>query len=321
MPPRIVLVLTNRHDLACDPVVRELHRRHVDVFRYDTEDFPLNSRLSARIDNTQSWRGQLTNGSRSLALEEVRAVWYRRPTAFGVSPDLTEVERSFAIREARFGLGGVFRGLPVQWINEPDRVVTADYKPYQLTTALRHGLSIPRTLITNDASSARAFRHECSDDILYKTLSGSPDHDTFFGAIYTSPVDERTLSDDDAVRHTACLFQERIEKARDLRVTIIGDDVFTVAIACPPEEIDWRAVGVKQLQHTAYSLPSDVESRLRGVIETMGLRFAAVDMVLTPDGDHVFLEVNANGQWAWLEASTGMRLSEAMASLLAGTAA
>ena len=63
-------------------------------------------------------------------------------------------------------------------------------------------------------------------------------------------------------------------------------------------------------------------SRLRRalleMVRGLGLRFCSADLVLTPDSRHVFLDLNPNGQWLWLELEAGLPLSAAMADLLAG---
>jgi hypothetical protein len=46
------------------------------------------------------------------------------------------------------------------------------------------------------------------------------------------------------------------------------------------------------------------------------LRFSAIDLVLDPSGDYWFLELNPNGQWAWIEARTGLPISEAITNEL-----
>ncbi len=48
-------------------------------------------------------------------------------------------------------------------------------------------------------------------------------------------------------------------------------------------------------------------ARLVEVVADLGLAFGAVDLIVTPAGDHVFLEVNGNGQWLWLEEEAGCR--------------
>ena len=51
-------------------------------------------------------------------------------------------------------------------------------------------------------------------------------------------------------------------------------------------------------------------------MEGLGLRYGAIDMVFTPDGRYVFLEINPNGQYLWIEYQTGMPISDAICDLL-----
>ena len=66
------------------------------------------------------------------------------------------------------------------------------------------------------------------------------------------------------------------------------------------------------------SLPPEIETALKTMLTQYGLRFGAFDMIVTPDGEYVFLELNPNGQWLWIETITGAPMSRAIADLLAG---
>ena len=64
-------------------------------------------------------------------------------------------------------------------------------------------------------------------------------------------------------------------------------------------------------------LPVAEVRRCRALVRRLGLRFGAIDMVQTPSGEHVFLEINPNGQWLWIERATGLPIANAIARLLA----
>ncbi|MEJ2669125.1 MAG: MvdD family ATP-grasp ribosomal peptide maturase, partial [Gammaproteobacteria bacterium] len=53
-------------------------------------------------------------------------------------------------------------------------------------------------------------------------------------------------------------------------------------------------------------------------MDLLGLNFGCIDMILTPDDEFVFLEVNPNGQWLWVEHSLGCNISGAIADKLIG---
>jgi hypothetical protein len=63
-----------------------------------------------------------------------------------------------------------------------------------------------------------------------------------------------------------------------------------------------------------------VEEKLLRLMQRLGLAFGAVDMRRTPDGRHVFLEINPAGQWLFVEDRTGQPITGALCSLMAAHA-
>jgi glutathione synthase/RimK-type ligase-like ATP-grasp enzyme len=50
------------------------------------------------------------------------------------------------------------------------------------------------------------------------------------------------------------------------------------------------------------------------------LNYGAIDIIVTPDGRHVFLEINPVGEFFWLERRPGLPVSDAIADVLLGLA-
>jgi glutathione synthase/RimK-type ligase-like ATP-grasp enzyme len=48
----------------------------------------------------------------------------------------------------------------------------------------------------------------------------------------------------------------------------------------------------------------------------LGMQYGAFDFIETPEGEHVFLEVNPSGEWGMLEKDLGYPISEAIADAL-----
>ena len=46
------------------------------------------------------------------------------------------------------------------------------------------------------------------------------------------------------------------------------------------------------------------------------LQYGAIENVLTPDGQFVFLEINPNGQWLWLDDMLSLGITTAIAEWL-----
>jgi glutathione synthase/RimK-type ligase-like ATP-grasp enzyme len=111
-----------------------------------------------------------------------------------------------------------------------------------------------------------------------------------------------------------------VTKALELRVTVVGDRVFSACIDSQRSEksrIDWRRDGMGLIDEWGpYELPTEVEERLLMLVRRLGLNYGAADFILTPNGQHVFLEVNPVGEFFWLEKQPGLPLSSAIAQLL-----
>jgi glutathione synthase/RimK-type ligase-like ATP-grasp enzyme len=70
------------------------------------------------------------------------------------------------------------------------------------------------------------------------------------------------------------------------------------------------------------ALPPEVDKRLVELVRGLGLRFAAVDFVVdeTEQDGYVLVDINPNGQWAWLQEATGLPIAAAIAEELIGCA-
>ena len=123
----------------------------------------------------------------------------------------------------------------------------------------------------------------------------------------------------DAVRYAPHLFQKYIDKAYEVRVTVINSQCFAVRIdsqANAKTKIDWRNYDLEHTPHSALVLPAEIEQRILNYVRSYGLTFSALDFIVTPTDDWVFLENNPNGQWLWLEELTGLPMTEALISAL-----
>jgi ATP-grasp ribosomal peptide maturase len=313
-----VLVLSAPEDATADVVEAQLGAGGIPFVRMDTGDFPTQMRVDAR--NTEGrWRGRLRTASATVELDQVRSVYYRRPTRFRLPPGLAGGDSAFALTEAKLGVGGVLASLPVTWVNHPARMAQAEYKPLQLDVADRVGLLVPRTLVTNDVDAARTFAAEIARPLVCKTFSSLllDDGDTIT-SVFTTTVDPERI-DRDQLAATAHLFQERVPKANDVRVTMVGCTAFAVAVIAGSDagREDWRA-DYRNLRYEPVTVPDDVQLGMSAYLDHFGLRYGAFDFVVEPDGTWRFLECNPNGQWLWLEDEADQPIAVAIAALLAG---
>ena len=315
----MILVVTNRRDHTADFGVVEMQRRGVPYFRFNTEDFPHATRTSLRFDS-EGISGDLATTKGTLRLEDIHSVWFRRPLMPTPAREIVEPRaRRFSCVESHEYIEGLWKTMDCFWVSRPDRIRTAESKLLQLKVAQQLGFSIPKTLVTSDPDEAREFLAG-TNKAVYKPLRQSRlEYEQGTMLVFTNVVRDFHASELERVKYAPCLFQEYVPKRLELRLTVFGTEVFATEIhsqATEHAKDDWRRSPARALPHRTHALPHDVKARCIRLLKRLGLAFGAIDMVLTPQGEYVFLEINPNGQWAWIEQRTGQPMSRSLVDLL-----
>lgn len=310
---RPVLVATEAADITADMVIAELNRIGCPVTRFNPADIGNSLTVSARFgDLSSDVAGHLRTPSRTTELGAVRSVYWRRPRW----PEFTHLDdddAQFAAAQVRHGLGGTLYALdgPL-WVNHPLRIAAADYKVAQLAAAARLGLRVPPTLVTNDLDDAKEFI-TAHREVIFKTLRWTPyERDGVRMTTWAEPV---TIDDlDETVGAAPHLFQARVDKTADLRVLVVGEQVFAVRIESGL--LDWRK-DYSALSYRVVDLPDRLSRTLHDYLGHFGLVSGSFDLALDKNGESHWLELNPNGQWGWLATETGLPMATAFAELLA----
>ena len=314
-----ILILAAERDVTADRMVHELTRRHVQALRLDTAWFPRRATIEAEFRRGR-WTGLLRTGSRTVALEAVRAVWVRHSSTFDFDPQMSETERRWAMGEAKLGLGGVLAALPVRWVNHPSRNADASYKPRQLSTAAQCGLRTPDTLVTNAPDVVRRFAADAAagSAIVAKAL-GAPSivEDGHRKTAFTHRLDAAELADVRGVEQTVHQFQYWVPKADEARLIVVGRRVFAAAIHAGNASafVDWRN-DYTALRYEPIEPPPLVRDGVLAYCSAFGLNYGAFDFVIRPDQEWVFLECNPGGQFGWIEDAVAAPITAALADLL-----
>ncbi len=315
-PEAPVLLVTTKVDVASDAVVKELRGRGTPFVRLNTEDYPYRTGSTIAFNSGSSEpHVKVRNYDGPF-----RSIWWRRVRSTEVPEDMHPDVHDYCAREAKDFLIGATLLSCSRKMSHPENVWRAEHKLYQLTEAKCCGLAIPDTVVTNVPDDIRdAYRAFSGKMIAKPVRSGYVPVDGDEKVIYTSVVPPGHLEDLADATLSPTIFQRLLPKKADIRVTVVGTQIFSVAIDSqtdPAASIDWRRTQDPDLPHDIINLPRELEGKILRLTKRLGLEFGALDFVLTPQGEFVFLEINPSGQWLWLDDKLDLGISGAIAAWL-----
>lgn len=308
-----ILIITNSADLHADLVLANLAQKGITPFRINLDAFPRDFALD-HVSDTKGWSAHLTHTptGQTLKLDAVTSVWTRKISdfAFPGEEEYSAQEKAYAQEETQHVLNGLLYSLDCYWMNHPLAVRAALWKGEQAMRASKMGFKIPPSLITNRPESVLRFKEAVQGDVVLKSLS-TPSlaaekvavEDQVAQGLPTTIITDEMLDNVESVREIPCYFQGYIDKAFELRVTVIGHSVFAAKIDSQASEltkVDLRDYSA-EIAYEAYTLPPEIEARCRDFVHSYQLQYGAMDIIVTPEGEFVFLENNPAGQFLFVE--------------------
>jgi glutathione synthase/RimK-type ligase-like ATP-grasp enzyme len=320
----MILILSQPDDGHAAVVTKLLERRSAPYAWIDPGAFTAEAEVSASLSPGREIRRTWHGRERHVDLDAVSVAWYRRPTPVQADGRLSDEEcRGYATTEKRAVLGDLWESLPCRWIPGPPSVLRrAELKLFQLTVARALGFELPPTLITSSPRDFFAFYREHDGRVISKLPSSGAFINGPLGhrfRRFTEPVRHRDLAHAESLRTSPMIFQAYVEKRLELRVTVVGDRIFAAAIhsqATRQTRLDWRRYDPSHTPYTPFEIPPALAAQCVALLRRLGLSYGAVDLILTPDERFVFLEINPNGQFLWVERATGLPISEAICDAL-----
>ena len=295
-----VLILSGLYDFATDLICIELERIGVSYVRLNREQF---AEYRIQLDPVARVLQLRCRENEWIVGSDLKAVVFRQPVFLRNTPakPLSLSEQMERSQWAAF-LRGISVFKDVRWLNWPQSTYLAESKPYQLFIAKTVGFQVPATVVTNDVKELPDF---ASKSIILKSLDTAlffKDQDCYF--TYTTVTTGSGLAQLDATS-APMIVQEELQEKTDIRVTVIGDEIFAVEVLCNGAGIDgdWRTAPRESLEYISIDLPSSTESACRELVNQLDLTFGAIDLIRVNDVFY-FVEINPTGEWAWLQSDS-----------------
>lgn len=325
----MILIITNKEDIHPTPVIEHLERMGVAFFRLNTESLLSDYDFEWTCDSIIGDDFRIKNLFTGLEVygHEINSVWERRP----IVPTELRYQNREEINIHNLKEAHGFLSFLLYYIG--DRFCLGHHlydrdsasKMLQLRIARKMGMQIPDTCFSNSKPAIETF---CSkyDRVCLKSIDNDNiwfDYEGKEHILYTQAVKTESLMklDSDSFSQTVSYLQNYIDKAFELRITVVGKHIFACKIDSQKMgersgKIDWRQGLDHGLTHIEYDLPEDIADFCKAFLKELHLNFGCLDFIVTPKGEYVFLECNPNGQWLWIEQETGMEISKCIAETL-----
>ncbi|NII28613.1 MvdD family ATP-grasp ribosomal peptide maturase [Pseudoflavitalea sp. X16] len=322
---KILIVTHSADNTSTQIVINHIIEADGEAIRFDVDRYPLETSLTTSFQNNR-WRILLDTGNTVHDLEDVTAVWYRR--SFNLGKGLqTVIDQEYlraTVEEVKRTLMGMLEGLNCFHMARHSVYRRLDSKEEQLKVAVRNGLLIPDTCISNSPEQVHAFIQQQERGVITKMQSSfaiyreAEEH-----VVFTNAVTVDHLQELNTLRYCPMVFQQQVEKKLELRVTIVGRAIFAFSIDSQKvanAQVDWRKEGVNMVNDwQPYTLPDEIQAKLLSFMDDYGLNYGAIDLILSPDDQYYFLEVNAAGEFFWLDRLCNHAISRQIAAVLMGT--
>lgn len=307
----MILIITHKEDFTADFVIEKLNEQNIRYYRLNCEDLNENKYLF----------NSCTNFSFTInGISEFSSVWFRR-TKLPEIDTKDQGQKLFLLADYEALFDNLYNLINSdKWLSHPKFIDRAENKLYQLQIAKKIGFSIPNTMVTNDHIKLLEFAIKNRNELVIKPIrQGRIQLSNGVKTIFTNKVSVEVLDNLAEYDLTPCIVQNDIPKEYELRITVVGNNVFSAKINSQENintQTDWRK---EKNPFFAYELPNDIKNKCIKLLKELNILFGAIDIIKDKNGNYIFLEINPNGQWAWIEMETGLRISEAIINFLTQT--
>ncbi|MCB1469852.1 MAG: hypothetical protein KDK08_22505 [Rhizobiaceae bacterium] len=304
-------MITNQRATEVDGVIDIIRSRGLSIERFNLCQYPENSAFSW-APNTESSNEVVLAG---------RAGWFHDPGRYTIAHSLEGHGRELALRECDAFWEGATLAAPLSWLNPPDALILSSRKLQQLFRAHELGIPAPPTLVSNDRNTACAFFKKFSGAVVKSLASGysiyGKEKLKLYSRFYANPPEELL----EGLTYSPMVFQKRVPKRRELRVTVVEDHCFGMVADTSgfnSEDVDLRRLDYDTERHrfAGLTVPDHVAAASRKIVASFGLTYAGLDWIEDEHGKWLFLELNCMGAFKWSELCGAGDITTAIADAL-----
>ena len=300
----MILVLGTAEDRHAAAIYNKIVARGSRVAYFDARLYPKDMTITFDGATPMSGTIRYRDGQSAIDLSAVNCIYCRHWDDL-LSGMASGVQDEVELRETESSLGSLFRGLECHWVNPIDSLKNARYRIRQLQKIRAEGIRVPEIIVSNDFRRVQAFFSMTEEKLLYRP-SGWNNSNWNLGQIEDIG---RHLSD---LPGTPVEYQENIT-GDEVRAYVIGDSVFAGVVESAEGDFTGTLGGdyVRPVE-----LPQEAKRTCIRAAEALDLAFCSVDMRITPEGEFVVIDVDANPMFMHFEQTTRLPISDRLVELL-----
>lgn len=301
-----ILIISLRHDIHSVFVAYALTKIGHRVFIWSEPTVAGETTASIKFGGKGA---SLSTCGSDFFSDSIDVVWLRRHTRLSIPKWVVREDEIYVLQESNAFFRWLWGAIAsnARWFHSLTGYLSSETKVLQMRAAQQAGLRIPETLFSNDPGKIRLFLRENEQlgGSIYKTFYPMGwDEPDYIRPVLTTIVTEGDFNDDDKVRAVPGIYQRKTDKVFEVRSTFFGARERSVKIDSQKSQdggLDWRDISPIDSYLSEYSLPADVNEKCQGYMRILGMDIACFDFIVTPSGEHVFLEANQQGQFLWVE--------------------
>lgn len=304
------LVVSSTIDYSSDLICYELERRGKNYLRINRDHFAEYEILHSL--DADCLNIKMDDSTYKITSDTLRSVYFRAPVFLRTGKTYSLQEQLYRSQWSAF-IRNLITFDKAKWVNHPVATYQAENKLYQLKCAKRFGLAVPTTYTGN--SLPADITRECT--YIVKSLDTALFYDNGQEMFtYSTMVTGQELLNAE-IKSAPVVIQECLHNKTDLRITVIGDELFAVSITKNGRKIegDWRQSDKDDLTYDRIDLPPKIHQQILDLMRFLGLEFGGIDFALV-DGTYYFIEVNPTGEWGWLASASYLPIDKAIVNSL-----
>ncbi|MEB8346888.1 hypothetical protein OO010_12570 [Flavobacteriaceae bacterium KMM 6898] len=190
-----------------------------------------------------------------------------------------------------------------------------------LLIAKKNGLNIPKTLVTNKKTELELF-FKNNIKIMSKNIYSMPN---IRDPDWNYKIGTNQLVTNNQINRLSSIFapsiiQEYIEKSFEVRIFVFEDQFYAMAIFSQKDDktkFDFRNYNeANPNRNVPFELPSIIKRNLTSFLKEKKMNTGSIDLIVTPNNEFYFLEINPQGQLDWLSKNCNYYVEKEIANIL-----